>query len=79
MATQGHGYNIPRVSVCGSGIFADVCFLGINMAPDMLEIQSRSIKTRTIAWIPKNMSQKMAYCVGAQGRMKLPKNAKHPH
>jgi len=41
MAIYGHGYNVPRVTVYGGGIFYQIFGLGaIIFAPDMLESQS---------------------------------------
>jgi len=47
------------------------------MAPDMLESQSKALKTRMIAFITKQpCAKQLAHWVGAQGREKLAKKAK---
>jgi len=55
-------------------------FSAIVLAPDMLASKSKALKTQMIAQIKKNLSQKMACWVGAQGHVKLAKNTKTcPH
>ena len=42
----------------------------------MLEIQPKALKTRMIPWNKKNLSQKMAHWVGAQGQATSAKKRK---
>jgi len=54
-------------------------FLALILAPNMLESQSRALKTRMRAQFPKKLEPKMARCVGAQVQVQLAEKAKTCH
>jgi len=72
---------MPHVSVCGDINFHQILVCeALVLTPDMLESQSRTLKTRMIDQFPlKTWVKKFAYWIGGQGRVKfVKKTQQHP-
>jgi len=49
MAISKQGVILPLVNILGVRILTTFCYFGVSFDPDVLESQSRALKTREIA------------------------------